>query len=147
MDKARAVESWTEAARLSSVSAHFELCAALALGNGVGRSMKLSIHHCEIAAKGGHPLARHNLGCDESDLRNYKRALKHWMISAMMGHEESLTSILELCKHGNASKDDYARALAGFQKAVDERTSPERTSAKELRRLMSGTVLSSGAVV
>lgn len=147
VDKARAVELWTEAARLGSVSAHFQLCAAYAMGDGVGRSMKLSIRHCESAAKNGHPLARHNLGCDELDVRNYKRALKHWMISAKMGYEESLTSILELCKHGHASKDDYACALAGYQMAVDERMSPERTAVEEIMRQMSGTVLSSGTVV
>eukprot|EP00956_Cyclotella_meneghiniana_P005999 scaffold7807_cov62-Cyclotella_meneghiniana.AAC.3 len=147
VDKTRAVELWTESARLGSAAAHFDLANAYRKGDGVDRSMKLATHHLEIAAKGGHPLARHNLGCEEANLCNYRRALKHWMISAKMGYEKSLTCILDLCKYGDATKDDYAVALAGFRKADDERKSPDRTLAEERMRRMSGTILSTGRVV
>ena len=152
VDKTRAVELWTEAARLGSVSAHFQLYEAYNLGaRGVDRNMKLATHHAEIAAKGGHTIARQNLGSDEANRGNYKRALKHWMIAAKIGCHTSLANILDLYKYGDATKDDYADALTGFQKADEERTSPDRKSAvemnKRMNRLMAGTVLSSGTVV
>ena len=37
--------------------------------------------------------ARHNLGCMEYNAKNYDLALQHWMISAKMGHEGSLTNV------------------------------------------------------
>ena len=147
VDEPRAVELWTEAARLGSVPAHFKLWDAYRLGRGVDMNMKLALRHEELAAKGGHPIARHNLGCFVARRRNYKRALKHWMIAAKIGCEESLTQILDLYQYGDATKDDYADALTGFQKANEERTSPERKSAEEMFRQMSGTVLSTGTVV
>ena len=140
MDEPRAVKLWTEAAHLGSVSVHFK-------GRGVDRNMKLATHHAELAAKGGHTIARQNLGCAEGNRGNYKRALKHWTIAAKIGCQNSLTNILDLYQYGDATKDDYADALTGFQKANEERTSPERKSAEEMVRQMSGTILSTGTVI
>ncbi|KAL7547733.1 hypothetical protein ACHAWF_011010, partial [Thalassiosira exigua] len=140
VDRAKAVELWKEAARLGSVSAHNKLARAYFLGNGVETSTKMVTYHWEMAAKGGHPVARDNLGCDELDFGNYNRAVKHWKISAKMGYEKSLSSILDLYKQGRATKDDYTEALIGFQKANDERKSPERDAAADMMRAMAGYV-------
>ena len=51
-------------------------------------------------------------------------------MSAKMGHEKSLKGILDLFKVGHASRDDYAQALLGYQKATDEMISKEREEAK-----------------
>ena len=54
------------------------------------------------------------------------------MISAKNGDEDSLKYILTLHKEGHASKDNYAQALHGYQKATDEMRSSERDEAEKL---------------
>ena len=57
-------------------------------------------------------------------------ALKHWMISAKLGHENSLNGIEEMFSEGQASIADYAEALRDYYDAVKEMSSPERDRAK-----------------
>ncbi|EJK46096.1 hypothetical protein THAOC_35257, partial [Thalassiosira oceanica] len=87
--------------------------------------------HFEAAAMGGHVPARHNLGCEEFfEAGNYDLVLQHWMISAKLGDDDSLNNVKRLFMKGLASKADYAGALHGYQKALDEMTSPDRDEAK-----------------
>ena len=88
------------------------------------------MRHYEIAAKGRHPAARHDLGLFDHDAGRRDRALKHFMISAKMGYEVSCIAIKFMFTHGDATKDDYAEALAGFRDATDEMRSPQREEAK-----------------
>ena len=55
--------------------------------------------------------ARHNLGVDEDEAGNKKRALKHWMIAAGAGYGKSLKEIRQLFLSGHATKDDFEKAL------------------------------------
>ena len=93
--------------------------------------MARAIEHYEFAAKQGHGAARHNLGIYEFDSGNHGLALKHWLISAKLGHEDSLEDIKEMYTEGLASKSDYAEALRGYHDAVKEMRSPQRDEAKE----------------
>ena len=55
--------------------------------------------------------ARYNLGLDEEDAGNMNRAIKHYMITARGGYKMSLKRIQEHYIEGNATKDDYVKAL------------------------------------
>ena len=56
--------------------------------------------------------------------------MRHYLIAANMGLEESLENIRELFKEGLATKTQYAEALKGYQDALEEMTSPDREKAK-----------------
>ena len=58
--------------------------------------------------------------------------MRHWLISAKMGHEVSLRLIKKLFMTGRATKEQYAEALNGYQNAVEEMKSHDRNEAKRL---------------
>ncbi|KAK1733629.1 hypothetical protein QTG54_015672 [Skeletonema marinoi] len=92
------------------------------------------IHHLEEAAIGGHPDARHNLGCIEEDDYNIVRAVKHWIIAATQGHDSSIEALMSAFKGGEVRKDVLAAALRAHKTAVDATKSPQRDAAEEYRR-------------
>ena len=57
------------------------------------------------------------------------RSLKHYMIAAGCGDNKSLKRIREFYVNGNATKDDYAKALRAHQKYVDGIKSARRDEA------------------
>ena len=129
-DAARAVELWTEAADLGSVDACYQLGVAFITGKGVEKNVKRGVLFYEKAAMLGDVDARHNLGCYEFERGNYDRAVRHFLISAKMGHEDSLEMIKHLFKGGLATKLQYAEALKGYRDAMEEMKSPEREEAR-----------------
>ena len=131
-DIPRAIEMWTEAARLGSVDAHHELGVAYYNGDGVEEDKPRGIRHWQQGAMKGHATSRHNLGAVEDDNGNYELALPHWIISAKMGHQKSLNTIKELFTEGQATKAQYAEALIGYRDAVEEMKSPQREEARDL---------------
>jgi len=71
------------------------------------------MHHLEEAAIGFHPQARYNLGCHEWDNGKTERAvLKHWIIAAAQGDDDSIKMLIEQFKSGVVSKDDLAAACS-----------------------------------
>ena len=54
------------------------------------------------------------------------------MISAKLGHENSLNNIKDMFKEGHATKAQYATALRGYGDAVEEMKSHQREEAKRL---------------
>ena len=80
----------------------------------------------------GDVYARHNLGCEEENAGNYDLALQHFLISAKMGQEKSLSQVKTFFMNGLATKADYAAALRGYQNAVEEMSSPDRAEAKKM---------------
>jgi len=126
----RGIELWTQAAELGNVEARFNLGLAFLCGDGVGQDFKTAFEHWTLAAMSGHPEARHQLGVFQ--LREKRRpdlALKHFMISAKMGFEESLNTVKTLFMTRLATRDAYAEALAGYQIAHEEMKSPDREEA------------------
>mmetsp|Transcript_38393 Transcript_38393/g.86443 ORF Transcript_38393/g.86443 Transcript_38393/m.86443 type:complete len:84 (-) Transcript_38393:172-423(-) len=66
---------------------------------------------------------------------NHDLAVQHFLISAKLGYQDSLDNVKIMfmpCVVHRATKDDYAEALRGHQKAVAEMTSPDRDEAKAL---------------
>ena len=93
------------------------------------RDEKKARHYYELAAMRGNILARYNLGCSEGYVGNYDRALKHYMIAVGFGNNESLKKIKQLYTYGQATKDDYAKALQGYQAYLGEIKSDDRDQA------------------
>ena len=68
-------------------------------------------------------------GWFEEETGNMSRALKHYMIAARGGDDDSLKEIREFYMNGHATKDDYAKALRAHQKYIDGIKSAERDEA------------------
>jgi len=124
-DHATAFIYFTKAAKFGDALAHANL-ADMYSRQGVEKDVKKHIYHLEEAAIGGHPEARHRLGCEESLNGNFERAKKHFIIAANLGYCDSLKTIKGLYELGCASKEEYADALHACQAAVDATKSPER---------------------
>ena len=130
-DIPRAIELWTEAARLGDLDAHANIGNIIfCYGNGVDQDKAKAIRHWQHAAMQGHPEARYILGIHEGLKENHELAVQHFMISAKMGYQDSLNEIKDLFVKGLATKEQYAEALKGYQNALEESKSPKREEAK-----------------
>ena len=130
-DYKSAFEYLTKAVAMGSVQAHYQLSVMYQNGHGVEKDEKKELHHLEQAAIGGHPDARHNLGCVEAINGQHNRAMKHFIIAANLGHDDSLDTLKKAYKAGHASKEDFATALSGYQSAIEATKSPQREEAAE----------------
>ena len=128
-----AIEYWTKAAELGDVEAHCKLALLYQIGHGVEKDREKEIFHFEEAAIGGHPVARLNLGWHElGNNLNYERAVKHWIIAATQGQDESIKALMHLFKKGFVEKEDLAAALRAHKAAVDATKSPQREAAENI---------------
>ena len=119
---------------MGDASAHYELSHSYQEGTGgVEKNEKLEMYHLEQAAIGGHPSARNNLGCAEGKNRRHDRAMKHLIIAANLGYDNSLKLLRTFHAEGIVSKEDLASALRGHQAAVDATKSPQREAAEVYR--------------
>ncbi|KAK1747203.1 Sel1-like repeat family protein, partial [Skeletonema marinoi] len=123
---------FTKAAGSGDISAHFDLSGMYREGEGVEKDEKKHLHHLEQAAIGGHPNARHNLAIFEWKSGRTERTVKHFIIAANMGNDESLESLKKCYGMGLVSKEKFAAALRGHQAAVDAMKSPIETKQKRL---------------
>lgn len=80
---------------------------------------------------GGDVMARYDLGCIEGDKNNTRRALKHWLIAARAGHEESLDAVKEGFMKKWVTKYGYEDTLRAYHKRQNEMKSDEREKARE----------------
>jgi tetratricopeptide (TPR) repeat protein len=135
-DYQAALEYFTKAADLGDAGswgdagAHFELSNMYYEGHGVEKDKKKELYHLEEAAMRGHAWARNNLGCFEWENGRFERAVKHWIIAANLGHQNSLKGLKDSFIRGLISKDDYATALRTYQAVVDEMKSLQREEAE-----------------
>ena len=131
-DMLNAVELLEEAAELGSVEALYHLGIAYHHGDGVAQDeTKATEFHTKAALK-GHVESRHGLGCYETRKGNYDRAVRHFLISAKMGQETSVEMIKKMFMGGDATKEQYAEALRGYQDALEESKSHDRDEAKRI---------------
>ena len=131
-DVQRAIELWAEAAELGSIDAHFRLGNTYINGDGVEKDEEKGAFHWQQAAMKGDAYGRCGLGGIELLKRNCNLATKHFLISAKMGHEQSLDTIKKLLMIGRATKAQYVEALKGYGDAVEEMKNPQREEAKQL---------------
>ncbi len=128
-----AFEHWTRAAELGHVDAHYRLALLYHYRHGVEKDEGKEMYHLEEAAIAGHPNARYHLGCEEWIINcNSERAVKHYIIAATQGEDESIKMLMDMFKRGFVSKEDLAVALRAHQAAVDAMKSPNRDAVEEL---------------
>ena len=134
-------EYFTKAASLGDVEAHYQSSVMYQYGQGVEKDEKMELYHLEQAAIGGHPEARHNLGCVEWEDGQYDRAAKHFIIAAKLGCNNSLKHAERLYIAGHVSEEEFAALLRGHKAAIDATKSPQREKAAEYERRNSSFVM------
>ena len=125
----KALELLHRAAELGSIKAHSKVGYIYFRGDGVQVDKRKARYHLEISAMGGYAEARHNLGVVEADIRNLHRAMKHLMISASAGFDDSMKAIQSGYSDGLVNKDDFEKTLRAHQKSTDEMKSEWRDHA------------------
>jgi TPR repeat protein len=99
-------------------------------GRGVEMDMEKAKQYYELAAAmKGHVIARHNLGCTEGQAGNMDRAMKHLMISAGAGYDDSLKAIRQCFMDGHAKEEGFEKALRAHEESLDEIKSDQRDAA------------------
>ncbi|EJK73263.1 hypothetical protein THAOC_05123 [Thalassiosira oceanica] len=131
-DARKAVELYTEASELGSIQALSSLGYAYLYGDGVQQDKAKAVEFFAKAALQGHAESRYKLGCDEGRKGNFDRATRHFLISAKMGHMDSLEMVKNAFMSGFATKEQYTQALKGYQVAVEETKSHDRDEARRL---------------
>jgi len=133
-DIIKALELWHRAAELGHTRAYCKIGYAYdELGRGVEVDKKKAKHYYELGAMRGDAAARHNLGVSEKQAGNMERALKHYMIAASGGVSHSLDMIKKMYSNGDATKEDYTKALQSYQEYLSEIKSKQRDAAAAAR--------------
>ena len=134
-DYNNAVKLMNQAAELGSVRAHVKVAASYhqdEMGEYVDdKATDKGIHHWQLAAIGGHEVARFTLGILElkDNARSKNRAMKHFLIAAKSGYDESLKIVGAGFKDGYITKEEYEKTLRAYQHSCDEIKSEQRTKA------------------
>ena len=119
----------TKAAELDNSQAHYILGCMYYEGKGVEKNMKKEVYHLEKAAIGGHPTARHNLAATEGRNGRIERAVKHFIIAAKLGYEESMKMLWGEYSCRNITKEDLEATLRTHQAAIEATKSSAREEA------------------
>jgi TPR repeat protein len=124
LDEERAVELWTQAAKLGSSEAHF----ALGVYYKEERYSKKAKLHFEAAAMAGHDVARFNLGNMEHKSGKMERSVKHFKIAASAGNHYAMQNLLLLLdfEQGLVSRDAINSALTAYNNSCAEMRSEAR---------------------
>ena len=138
-DYEKGMELYLRAGKLGYATAYCNIGFAYQEGKGVERDEAKAKYYWELGAMGGDVPSRHNigmleaLGALENSSGSMSRALKHFMIAAGAGCDESLTGIRECFLNGHATKDDFEKALRAHKEAADEKKSDQRDAAAAFR--------------
>ena len=132
-DYTKALELWHRAGELGYSEAYVCIGYSYDYGQCVEIDKKKANHYYELSAIEGNEVARCNLGNNEKKAGNMERALKHYMISARDGHADALKQTKKLYSNGDASKEDYMKALRAYQAYLGEIKSVQRDKAAAAR--------------
>ena len=132
-DYIKALELYHRAGNLGSAESYNNIGVAYDNGRGVEVDKKKAEHYFELAAMQGDSTARYNLGEMEEKADNMERALKHYMIAVKDGDDDSLKQIQLFYSNGQASKEDYTKALQLYQVYLGEIKSKQRDEAAAAR--------------
>jgi len=132
-DYTKALELYHQAAELGHAASYCSIGCYFDNGIGMKRNEEKAKYYTELAAIKGDVTARHNLGIFEMDDGNMDKALKHHMIAVKCGKGGSLQFIKELYTNGDATKEDYMKALQLYQEYLGEIKSRQRDEAAAAR--------------
>ena len=90
----------------------------------------MGLHYYEEAVIAGHPRARYSRACYEMVDGRIDRAVKHWIIAANLGDDDSIQTLKGCYARGEVSKEEFAAALRAHYAAVDATKSPQREAAE-----------------
>jgi TPR repeat protein len=121
----------TKAAKLGDADAHYRLGFMYGKGSGVEEDEEKAVYHWEKAAIGGHPDARYNLATIEEKNGNIERSIKHIIIAAKLGDEDSMKALWKHYSAGNITKEDLEVTLRTHHAAIDEMKSEQRDVAEK----------------
>ena len=110
-DWKKALQLWKRAAELGSARAHYNVACSYLVGIGIEVDYIEADRYERLAAKGGHEIARYNLGIGERNRGNISQAMKHHMIAAKSGYDSSLKEVGIGFRAGHVTKDEYASTL------------------------------------
>ena len=127
-DDRKAFELYSRAAELGSIQAHCLLASLY-----MEKDDEKFEHHLMLAAVRGSEIARYALGGIEVSKGNTDRAMKHYMIAAKSGWDDSMESVGQGFKDGHVTKEDYATTLRAYQDSCDEMKSEQRSVTHALR--------------
>ena len=129
-DNQKGLELLQNAVELGSMDAYFNIgCEYYDGRNGVEVEKKKAKYYWEIAAMAGNVRARYHLGALEGGIGNLHRAMKHLMISASAGCDDSMKAVQDGYRDGFVNKDDFEQTLRANQKSKDEMKSEWRDHA------------------
>jgi len=133
-DYTSALKYLTKSATLGDAVAHYQLSVMYHEWCGVERDEEKKVYHLEEAAIAGDPSARYNLGNHEMKNGRIERAVKHWIIAANLGDEDSIQRLKQCYADGEVSKEEFAAALRAHHDAVEATKkamkSPQREAAE-----------------
>ena len=135
-DHSKAMELWLRAGELGNAKSYYGIGGAYRTGDGVEANMEKAKHYYSLSAMGGYFGGRFNLGCVELRNGNADRAVKHYMISAGCGDDDSLAAIRKMYARGHASKENFTNALRAYAEERAETKSDQRDAAVADPRFM-----------
>ena len=137
-DIGKALELLHRAAELGSIGAHGMVGELYCDGDVVQANCKKAEYHLEIAAMAWHLGARYDLGVMEGKRGNHHRSMKHFMISASAGCDDSLKMVQSGYRLGFVTKYDFEKTLRAHKKSRDELKSEWRNKAAAARGVALG---------
>jgi hypothetical protein len=98
-------------------------------GQFVEKDEEKAVYHLKKAAIGGHPEARLALARDDMENGSIDRSVRHLIIAANLGHEESMKMLWAQYSDGNITKEDLESTLRTHKAAIDATKSTQRDEA------------------
>ena len=144
----KAIEIWEEAAGLGGILACNTLGNIYKPGSPYdveNKDWKKACRYYEKAAKGNHDVARYNLGVLENNHGSKVKAMKHFLIGAASGNDDSLTLVKQGVADGRVTKEEFADTLRAFNESKKLMNNSQRDKPKEMEnRMMNMMKLMSG---
>ena len=128
-DEAKVIELYLKAGELGCALGYYNLGQIYHIGDGVDIDKKKAKHYYELAAMDGSVYARYNLGIIEVQNGNYHKAMKHFVLAARAGDDDSLGAVKKGYMNEIVTKDEHANTLREYQKSQNEMRSDTRDKA------------------
>ena len=130
-DLDKAYEYWTKGAEYGSSECHASI-GGFHFGEGGPSAFdaKKARTHFELAAMQGNVGARHNLGMMELKANKSATAMKHFLISACVGHEPSFNMVKKGYPLKDVRKADYESCVRAYHESVQDLKTDERLACK-----------------
>jgi len=116
-DYEKALELFHQAVELGSIVAHHFIGVAYLLAIGVKGDKKKSLHHLRLAAIGGVLESRYALAAQAYNSGNLQLAMKHLIVSAKAGHDESMKLIRGI--RSRFPKEGFSKVLGAHKAATN----------------------------